>query len=275
MKKTKHISVYWGQNDPKLFPCIIFYKKVAAARNLTTPLVAFQKIIPETLVHIIVAETNRKSWQFYAMNGKTIKQQRVWYDTNSVEIYALIGILIYAGSHKNWDERLDELYHLDNRPFYRAAMSLERVQQLLRFLRFDNYQTRQERLKTDRFAAFRDVWNMFLANIREPYKPSSNLTIDEQLVLTRGRCSFRQYIPSKPGKYGIKIFWICDVKNSYPLNAEVYVGRQPGEARSVDYALNLVHRMSTPYVNKGRTITMDNFFTSCTLAEQLLQKKLH
>lgn len=240
------------------------------AVNINTHLSAFKKLVPETLINVIVAETNRKARHFYTINSNPA---RIWYDTNSNEIYALIGILIYAGVHKNWDERLDELYRLDNRPFYRAAMSLQRVQQLLRFLRFDNYQTRAERLKEDKLAAFRDVWNMFLANIKGPYKPSSFLTIDEQLVLTRGRCSFRQYIPSKPGKYGIKIFWICDALNSYPLKAEVYVGKQPNEIRSVDYALNLVHRLSTPYINKGRTITMDNFFTSCPLAEQMLQKK--
>ena len=243
---------------------------VQIAQNINTHLAAFKKVIPKTLVNVIVAETNRKASNFYNMNSHTA---RIWYNTNSVEIYALISILIYAGVHKNWDERLDELYRLDNRPFYRSAMSLQRMQQLLRFLRFDNYQTRAKRLKEDKLAAFRDVWNMFLANIKEPYKPSSHITIDEQLVLTRGRCSFRQYIPSKPGKYGIKIFWICDALNSYPLKAEIYVGKQPNEPRSVDYALNLVHRLSAPYINKGRTITMDNFFTSCKLAEQMLQKK--
>jgi len=243
---------------------------VQTAQNLNSHLLAFKKIIPETLVNVIVAETNRKARQFYAMNPTGA---RIWYDTNSVEIYALISILIYAGVHKNWNERIDEFYRLDNRPFYRATMSLQRLQQLLRFLRFDNYQTRMERLRDDKLAAFRDVWNMFAANIKEPYKPSSHLTIDEQLVLTRGRCSFRQYIPSKPGKYGIKIFWICDAKNSYPLKAEIYIGKQPNQPHAINYALNLVHRLSSPYINKGRTVTMDNFFTSCQLAEELLQKK--
>lgn len=40
----------------------------------------------------------------------------------------------------------------------------------------------------------------------------------------RGRCSFKQYIPSKPDKYGMKIFWICDTDNAYPLNALPYLG---------------------------------------------------
>ena len=69
---------------------------------------------------------------------------------------------------------------------------------------------------------------MFQAGLQNVYKPGSDVTVDEQLVATRGRCSFRQYIPSKPGKFEIKIFWAGDSETSYPLRVEVHVGKQPG-----------------------------------------------
>ena len=47
--------------------------------------------------------------------------------------------------------------------------------------------------------------------------PGDNITVDEQLVPFRGRCSFIQYMPSKPDKYGIKIFWACDSETAYPF----------------------------------------------------------
>ncbi|GBP30200.1 hypothetical protein EVAR_94508_1 [Eumeta japonica] len=34
----------------------------------------------------------------------------------------------------------------------------------------------------------------------------AEITLDEQLLAFRGRCAFRQYIPNKPAKYGIKVF---------------------------------------------------------------------
>ncbi|KAL4131458.1 hypothetical protein QTP88_008769 [Uroleucon formosanum] len=52
-------------------------------------------------------------------------------------------------------------------------------------------------------------------------------TIDETLVAFRGRCPFKMYIPSKPAKYGIKVFSLVDVKMSYTYNLEVYTGKQP------------------------------------------------
>ncbi len=68
-------------------------------------------------------------------------------------------------------------------------------------------QTRHERANEDKLAPIRDLWNMLLAGLRVCYTPGGSLTVDEQLIPTRGRCSFRQYMPRKPVKYGLKIFW--------------------------------------------------------------------
>lgn len=242
---------------------------------INSKLDAFTMIVPEVLVQIIVRETNKKAHRYYQQKTteNSNQQHRPWHDTNANEIYALIGILIFCGAHKQWDEKLDELFDKESRPFCRAVMSLKRAQQLLRFLRFDDQRTRVHRLKSDRLAAFRDVWNIFSDSLCRSYTPSPELTVDEQLIATRGRCSFRQYIPSKPGKYGIKVFWITDAHNSYPLKGEIYVGKQPNEMAQSNLSSKIVHRLSAKYINKGRTITMDNFFTSCDLAEQLLDKQ--
>lgn len=37
-------------------------------------------------------------------------------------------------------------------------------------------------------------------------------------------------MPSKPGKYGIKIWVLCDAKTSYVMNMQVYTGKSVGEA---------------------------------------------
>lgn len=152
-------------------------------------------------------------------------------------------------------------------------MSEMRFKELLRFCRFDNGVTRAERQMHDKLAAIRDLWEMFRATLCKAYKPGDDLTVDEQLVASRGRCNFRQYIPTKPGKYGIKIFWVCDSKTAYPLNAEVYVGRQPGAAANANNVNDLVCRLVKPWINTGRNVTMDNYFTSEHLARDLLALK--
>ena len=93
---------------------------------------------------------------------------------------------------------------------YKETMSVERFGQIRRFLRFDDKRTREFRLQTDHMAAFIDIWDLFILNCKKWYSPHECVTIDEQLVPFKGRCRFFQYISTKPGKYGIKIFWLCD-----------------------------------------------------------------
>lgn len=156
-------------------------------------------------------------------------KMRPWKDTNANELYAYIAILLYAGAEKSNLVHAKDLFHKSNMPFYRAHMSLKRFEQISRFLRFDDSRTRVARLATDKLAPIRYTWTQFQKNLTLSFKPSLELCIDEQLLTTRNRCSFRQYIPSKPGKYGIKTFWMVDATNNFPISAEIYLGTQPSE----------------------------------------------
>lgn len=84
--------------------------------------------------------------------------------------------------------------------------------------------TRCERKKTNKLAAFAEIQNIFVKNCKRAYNPNSELCIDEQLVGFRGKCPFRMYIKSKPDRYGIKIWALCDAENSYVWNLQVYTG---------------------------------------------------
>lgn len=151
-------------------------------------------------------------------------------------------------------------------------MSQDRFEQLVRFLRFDDSRSRVQRLHLDKLAPIRVIWDKFLANLTVSFIPSLELCTDEQLLVRRNRCSFRQYIPSKPGKYGIKIFWLVDSKLNFPIAGEVYLGTQPNESRSTGIAHELVMRLAHNYLNIGANITMDNFFTSIPLAQDLTEQ---
>lgn len=89
-------------------------------------------------------------------------------------------------------------------------MSLNRFKAITRFIRFDNNATREFRLTNDKAAAISEAFEMVNVNLAKLYVPSDCLTVDEQLFPYRGRTRFTQYIPSKPAKYGIKLWWLCD-----------------------------------------------------------------
>lgn len=68
----------------------------------------------------------------------------------------------------------------------------------MRNLRFDNFIDREQRREIDKLAAIRELFELIVQNFQTNFIPSEYFTIDEQLIAFRGRCSFRQFIPSKP-----------------------------------------------------------------------------
>lgn len=77
----------------------------------------------------------------------------------------------------------------------------------------------------------RTVYSKWNNRLKTCYNLHENVTIDEQLIpyiinTFRGRCPFRQYIPSKPG---IKMFVMCNSKNSYCCNTNIYLGKERNE----------------------------------------------
>lgn len=90
---------------------------------------------------------------------------------------------------------------------------------------------------------------------------------DEMLLRFRGKCIFRQYIPSKPIKYGQKDFTLWDTKTFYTSNLEVYIGIQPeGLLRVSNSPLPVVERIYEPILGTRRNVTTNNWFTSAELS---------
>ena len=100
------------------------------------------------------------------------------------------------------------------------------------------------------------------------------MTIDEQLVCFRGRYPFRQYIPSKPGKYRIKLWAIFEANPSFAWKMQVYTGKNSAVGREVNQPARVVEDLVKEIEHSGRNITCDNFFASISLARDLLKKKL-
>lgn len=50
-------------------------------------------------------------------------------------------------------------------------------------------------------------------NYQKIFSPGENFVIDETMIYWRGRLVFRQYIPNKAHKYGIKLFKLCSTED--------------------------------------------------------------
>ena len=180
-------------------------------RNLAHPrfpLEAFHLFFTPEMTREIQRHTNRKACDI-RRESKIIRgfMNNFTFD----EICACIGIILRAGVDRDNMTDVSDLWNAtEGRPFFRAVIGQKRFVFFLRCIRFDNYRTRPQRLKDDRLAAISSIWEQFAANLRRHYIPSETLTVDEQLVGYRGYIPGRTYLPSKPAKYGLKIFWLAE-----------------------------------------------------------------
>ena len=158
---------------------------------------------------------------------------------------------------------------------FRACMLYNRFLFLLLAIRFDDRTTQSQRKETDKLAAIWYILDEFVQNCKNTYCLNEFLTIDETLVSFRGRCSFIQYIPSKPAKYGVKIFALCNAKTYFTRNLEVYCGKQPtGPHEASNSPGDIVERLISHLKGTCRNLTMDNWYTSYTLAKSMLRDKI-
>ncbi|KAJ8945605.1 hypothetical protein NQ314_009132 [Rhamnusium bicolor] len=90
-----------------------------------------------------------------------------------------------------------------------------------------------------------------------------------------GRLNFKQYIPGKSHKYGIKLYKICD-QVGYTYRIIPYCGKKnENDLGHGCLATNVVMSLMTPYLGHGRILCTDNFYTSVPLIEELSDPKTY
>jgi len=93
-------------------------------------------------------------------------------------------------------------------------------------------------------------------------------------ISCRGRCPFRQYMPSKPAKYGLKWCLCGDNENAYVCHLSTYIAEQQGDDPSKNVGQTVVTELVQPYRGSGCNITTDKYFTSILLTKELLQQNM-
>lgn len=106
-------------------------------------------------------------------------------------------------------------------PYFKKVMTYDRFRQLLSLLHF----VENDENNTDKIWKIRHVLEALTERFQEVYRPNEHISIDESLVPWKGRLSFKQFNPLKRGRFGIKLFVLCESKTGYVYDIEVYVGK--------------------------------------------------
>lgn len=168
----------------------------------------FKLFCSTDIFELMVIEIKRNAEQFLSKTRLTkLSRFSKWSPTNVDEIKKFIGLLLWCGLVQMpslasyWSTKLR--YKNNVAP---KIMSRNRFELLLRFWHFaDNEKTPDN----DRIYKDRDLIERVVKNYQNIMEPDEYIAIDESMIPFRGRLKFKQYIPGKAHKYGVKLFKIC------------------------------------------------------------------
>lgn len=189
-----------------------------------TALELFSLFIDDEVIDLIVTNTN-----IYAEELKLRKEDQKyapiqrWTPTNREEIRKFLILTVWMGlvpigNLKDYWATQSIIYKFE---YPQSIMSRNRYQVLLSVIHFNN---NSEMERGNRLAKIRPLKNILQAKFQSLYTPSEEFVIDESLVPWRGRLIFRQYIPNKAHRYGVKLFKLC-ATNGYTWSFRIYAGK--------------------------------------------------
>ncbi|XP_045446632.1 piggyBac transposable element-derived protein 4-like [Melitaea cinxia] len=216
----------------------------------------------------IVRETNKHAIDVLTKPGVTLKSRITdWKDTNVAEIKVFFGIILHMGIIRL--NRLTDYWKTDrlfNIPIFRQYMSRNRFLLLFRCLHFSSSSAGGLSKVEKLIERFNDKMNYLICAQKE-------LSLDESMILYRGRLFFRQFIKNKKHKYGMKLYMLTE-PDGLVLRLHLYGGSADitsGKGHTEKVVLHLLK----DFLGKGHSVYMDNFYNSYNLAAKLLTHKTY
>ena len=224
----------------------------------------------------MTTETNRYASQYLQSHDVSDHSRFNKWPSNGItvsDMKCFLALTVSMGlTHQ---EDLQDYWSCDpvlSTPFYPSVMSRDHFLNILAFFHLsDNaqYIPRGE----DGYNPLHKlgaVYTRILSRFEETWHPTQNLCIDEGMIPYRGQVHMKVYAPDKPNKYGLKMYELCDSSNAYCCKLELYTGKTNEESvRGKTH--DLVMRLMQPYLHKGHTLYVDNYYSSPTLFNDLYQ----
>ena len=280
-RRTRAVDQGWSNvlptNDLPEFTGLAGVNQGLTNEVFCDPLALFDRFITEDMLKIACAQTNL----YYHQWATTVAlanspHQRPWTNLTVNELKTWIGILINNSLHPYptmplyWSA--DPLFGVDK---VKKAMSLVRFEQIKRFFHLadSSHEPRRGTNDFDPLYKVRPWLSALLSNSQEMFKPGQNVSIDEMDVSFKGRSAYKSRIKFKRAGDGFLNYALCDPECGYTwafyFQFDTRIPQEPGLSKT----FNAVYQLMGQLPGDGHHVFVDNLYSSCNLAEKLLEKK--
>ena len=166
--------------------------------------------------------------------------------------------------------------HMFGNQFAHKVMKRDRFDKISQYLHASDTTSNPPRGQPnhDRLAHVRGILENIRIKCINNFHPHQNVSIDEAMIAFRGRLGWRQYMPGKPTKYGIKAWVRADPHTGYLNDFQIYTGKN-GEKQEFGLGGRVVKDLTRDITGVNHIVNCDNYFTSPELFESLLADGLY
>ena len=210
----------------------------------------------------------------YQTNLYITQQERRVSPVTRQDVLGFIGINILMGYHilpsyiLYWSNDPDIAV-----PFVSSVMTRDRFSQMLSNIHVNDNAKLDA---SDKLSKVRPLIEKANAQFTKLYYVRRVQSIDESMVLFKGRSTLKQYCPMKPIKRGYKL-WVRADMDGYISKFDVYQGKSGKENQKwSEFGLgeSVVLEMCEDLFDAGHEVYFDNFFNSVPLMDFLREKNV-
>ena len=244
--------------------------------NVTTPEAFFELFITPAHFQTIARHTNLNA---EAKQAGTAAEKRPWHATTGAEIGTFLGVLLLQGETRI--PSTQDYWNTDANktviPPILETMTVRRWEQIKRFLKISNPTRDVDSFGPGWYTKVEPLYSDFVKSSRTYLVPGRDVSVDEQLILFKGRSRHSMSIGTKAAGYGFKIYSLC-VENylyNFLFSSKVskisLLERTKGLSDSSSVVLQLAKSLPKPY---SHVVYMDNLFTNVKLYTALKELEI-
>ncbi|XP_051808612.1 piggyBac transposable element-derived protein 4-like [Acanthochromis polyacanthus] len=240
-----------------------------------TPVQLFQLFFSNAVLLTILSNTNEHGSAHYST------PLNPWKAIDLKDMFCFISVLIYMGVVK-CSSYTDYWWggHLYSLPFPKRVMTGQKFLKMTWALHLSSAaadaenEGRRGTAAFDRLGKIKPLYDDMREACKRNYHPRQEISIDERTVVSKARIGLKQYMKSKPVRWGYKLFVLGDSTAGYTWDFFVYEGKSTGNTgKGLSYE-SVMELLKPQLLGTGYKLFMDNFYSSTTLFQDLLKMKV-
>ena len=222
------------------------------------PFEIYELFFTPEMVDYITEQTN-----LYANRDKNDPNFKICSD----EMRNFLGLILVSGYYKlPYENDYWSTKRSLGAPIFPKTMCRDRFKRIKRYFHVDD----NAELGNSKVAKVETLFNMLREQCQQFGVFDEFLSVDESMIPYKGLHSARQFMRSKPVRFGLKMWMLCG-STGYPYNFEIYTGKEANRKEPLgEYVVN---KMLTAVSDvECHVLFFDNFFTSHRLIANLATK---